>query len=440
MRPRRMSSIASSTAANGRVVLLVCSAIAALLSKACHEPLGVASDLIHLDVDPGALGELSERRALERLGDQRDLEAAGVEGRDREADAVDGDRAVLDDVAAQVRRDLDEHPAGDAVLGDGAHHAGGVDMSLDQMAAQGVARSQGGLEVHARARDQLAERGERKRLVHHVGGELAVDKARHREAGPRDGDRVALMKVARQGGADRDAGATIRALERRDLADLSDDPGEQRHHSRRRASIRTSSPIRSDELDSGLVASPTAAAPGPANSGRPSPRITGATKTRIPSIAPASRKAPAKVAPPSSITEVRPRRPSSSRAAVTPAAPAPATEITSTPASRSAATRSPDAPGPQTATTGASSSERTSLESSGRRAPESNTTRVGWRAASTSRAVRSGSSASAVPMPTAIASDSARHSWTSRRLSGPEIHFESPAAVAVRPSRLMAAL
>ncbi len=50
------------------------------------------------------------------------------------------------------------------------------------------------------------------------------------------------------------------------------------------------------------------------------------------------------------------------------------------------------------------------------------------------RAVRSGSSANTVPMPTAIASDSARQRWTRARLSSPEIQGESPGAVLVRPS------
>ena len=60
---------------------------------------------------------------------------------------------------------------------------------------------------------------------------------------------------------------------------------------------------------------------------------------------------------------------------------------------------------------------------------ESKTTRIGWRAASGSRAVSSGSSARTVPMPTAIASDSARQRWTSSRLCSPEIQGESPGAV-----------
>ena len=57
----------------------------------------------------------------------------------------------------------------------------------------------------------------------------------------------------------------------------------------------------------------------------------------------------------------------------------------------------------------------TSWESSGRRASESNTIRRGWRWTPSMRAVSSGSSASAVPIPTATASHSARQWWASRR-------------------------
>ena len=66
--------------------------------------------------------------------------------------------------------------------------------------------------------------------------------------------------------------------------------------------------------------------------------------------------------------------------------------------------------------------------------------RVGWRATPSVRAVKSGSSASAVPMPMQIASTPARQSCTSRRLRSFEIHFESPVCVATLPSRLIADL
>ena len=90
---------------------------------------------------------------------------------------------------------------------------------------------------------------------------------------------------------------------------------------------------------------------------------------------------------------------------------------TSAPASSRAAMRSAGASGAVTTRTGDWSRVAGAGESSGRRAWESKTTRRGWRAPSM-RAVSSGSSARTVPMPTAIASDSARQRWTSSRLSG----------------------
>ena len=108
----------------------------------------------------------------------------------------------------------------------------------------------------------------------------------------------------------------------------------------------------------------------------------------------------------------------------------PASSITSAPASRRA--RDPRRVGAG----GGEDVERRLVDRADQRgvepaaaAFESNTTRAGWRTApgsSTSRAVSSGSSASAVPIPTATASASARQRWTRARLSGPEIHLESP--------------
>ena len=81
----------------------------------------------------------------------------------------------------------------------------------------------------------------------------------------------------------------------------------------------------------------------------------------------------------------------------------------------------------------------------GRKASEeSKTTRRGWRFNAlgrlAGRAVSRGSSASAVPIPTTIASTEARQRWASSRLDSPLIHFESPARVATFPSRVMADL
>ena len=93
-----------------------------------------------------------------------------------------------------------------------------------------------------------------------------------------------------------------------------------------------------------------------------------------------------------------------------------------------------------TTVSGTSEAPRTSCESSGRRASESKTIRRGWRLTPSIRAVSCGSSASAVPIPTATASTSARQWWLRRRESSPEIHFESPVRVATLPSSVIADL
>ena len=69
------------------------------------------------------------------------------------------------------------------------------------------------------------------------------------------------------------------------------------------------------------------------------------------------------------------------------------------------------------------------------------TTASGWSASSSPaspRAVRLGSSARTVPVPTRIASWAARCSWTCCRAAAPVIHLLVPSAAAARPSRLEA--
>ena len=71
---------------------------------------------------------------------------------------------------------------------------------------------------------------------------------------------------------------------------------------------------------------------------------------------------------------------------------------------------------------------------------ESKTTRRGWWWTPSTREVSCGSSASAVPIPTATASTCERQRWARRRLPSLEIHWESPVRVATFPSSVMADL
>ena len=118
----------------------------------------------------------------------------------------------------------------------------------------------------------------------------------------------------------------------------------------------------------------------------------------------------------------------------------PVATITSTPADSSAWTAVRDAAREAHHDQRHLGRARDERESSGSRASESKTTRRGWRATPSTRAVSRGSSVSAVPMPTATASDSARQRCARARLASPEIHCESPVRVATLPSSVIADL
>src|SRR4051812_23842801 len=103
MRPRRISSIASSTGANRAPVsllgsALLVSAIAAdpfCLRQWCHQALHVLADHVALDVDDAAPGRRVEVGPLQGLGYQRHLQPVLAEGGDRKADAIERDRPAL---------------------------------------------------------------------------------------------------------------------------------------------------------------------------------------------------------------------------------------------------------------------------------------------------------------------------------------------------------
>ena len=126
MRPRRISSIASSIVAKGlspASAPLLCPLRLGHLAHACSFPAnGATNRSTYLattshstfSLSPGR--GLAEVRPLQGLGDQRDLDPVLAERGDREADAAEGDRALLDDVAQQLGGELDAEPPGEAVL------------------------------------------------------------------------------------------------------------------------------------------------------------------------------------------------------------------------------------------------------------------------------------------------------------------------------------
>src|SRR3954454_21200340 len=129
-----MAATASSIFANGMSVG----------SLPRQQPLDVLGGDVDLEVHEVAWLPRTEGRDLGRVWDHRDGEAIVEDGDDREAHAVDGDRALLDDVAQEfaiLHADLE--------VGHGPHDlAEAVDVTLHQMTAEAIAEPHRPFQVH----------------------------------------------------------------------------------------------------------------------------------------------------------------------------------------------------------------------------------------------------------------------------------------------------
>src|SRR3954453_23206770 len=216
MRPAAMSSSAASMVANSISVRLG------------NELLHVLGEDVDLEVDGSPLPRRAERRALEGLRDQRDREPVLADLRDGQRDPVDGDRALLHDVAQQRGLGVDDHDAREALLADLAHDAESVDVALDDVAAETVGGPQRRLEVDPRVRLHAPERRAPQRLVHHVGAEqLAAAHPHGGQADAVDRDGVALAQLAGQRRAHGQAHAVAGLVDPVDGAEVLDEAGEQ---------------------------------------------------------------------------------------------------------------------------------------------------------------------------------------------------------------------
>src|SRR5258705_4186091 len=102
--PAAMSSRASSMVANR------------MSARVGNELLQVLGEDVDLEIDGSARLRGAQPGALERLGDERDLEPRVVQGAHGQRHAVDGDRALLDDVAHQLRVGVDADDAREPLL------------------------------------------------------------------------------------------------------------------------------------------------------------------------------------------------------------------------------------------------------------------------------------------------------------------------------------
>src|SRR6266511_1507789 len=127
--PRAMAAIAFSIVVNG-----ISDPFA---GDRCEQALDVFGDQVDFEVDGRTDAFVPERRDGEGVRDGGDVERIVAERGHGEADAVDRDRTLLDDVAQHLggRGEREAgRPVGQRVTGGDA--SDGVDVALDQVAAE----------------------------------------------------------------------------------------------------------------------------------------------------------------------------------------------------------------------------------------------------------------------------------------------------------------
>ncbi len=119
-----------------------------------HELIDVFAEDIGFEIDQitGAAGlEIGD---IARVRDDPDAEPVAADAGDGQADAIDGDRAFLDDVAHDGRRRFDVEDVILAVLFEPPHLAPGIDVAEDEVAVEPGIGPERALEVDASNRNQ----------------------------------------------------------------------------------------------------------------------------------------------------------------------------------------------------------------------------------------------------------------------------------------------
>jgi hypothetical protein len=149
---------------------------------------------VRFEIDPLFGVQAGERGRGQGERDQGHREPVGQHLGDRQADAVDGDRALGHDLVEEPLRRPDPHPPGSAVLlVDPGHLADRVGVPLDEVTVEGVADAQRQFQVHRGARRQVAQGA----AVGGLGGDPGPEPSGRvvdlngRHAGPVDVDRTA---------------------------------------------------------------------------------------------------------------------------------------------------------------------------------------------------------------------------------------------------------
>src|SRR5512140_467243 len=301
--PSRMSAMASSIVESGipsppfsRIPVILQEiqrdAAPALPFEALED---VFPDDVGFDVDPLPCPHDSKGRSFEGDRDDGQFETVPTGGADRQADAVDGHRPLVNHELHYRRIGLDMEYPGFPQRADLPDHAGPVDVAVDDVPPQPPRQGERPLEVHLRPGTHPAEGGLRERLLRDVRGERPRPFPRHGQADPRDGDGIPLGdRIHRPVRRHRDRRPRPQRRQGGDRPHVLDDPGEHyRPSPTGSAVISRSGPTRRTEVNArrGPEAGDRLAQPDTART--PSPRSRGATKTTYRSTAPLATSHPA---------------------------------------------------------------------------------------------------------------------------------------------------
>ena len=170
---------------------------------------------------------MAERRDGRGVGDHRDAKRVVDEVEGGEADAVDRDRALLDQVAVEVDRDAD------AQVGRRIDDlADGVDVAQHEVPAEPIAERHRPLEVDDVSRHEATDHRAGERLAADVGRPPPVAEVDDGEAAAVDGDRGADRGIVEHGrGVDHEARRRVRTVaDRGNVADGAELLHDAREH------------------------------------------------------------------------------------------------------------------------------------------------------------------------------------------------------------------
>ena len=174
---------------------------------------------VRLDVEQTADTLRAEIRHRARVRDETDGKVRRADRRHGKADAVEGNRALLDNPAQNLCIGGDRHENGISLLAHGSYLPHAVDVPADEMSAHARRRQERPLEVELRAAHKPRERRAPHGLRHDVRTKAVRIKMRDRKTDAVDGNAVADVHVRYdEMRADGDCAAR-EALEGADLLD-----------------------------------------------------------------------------------------------------------------------------------------------------------------------------------------------------------------------------